>query len=623
MAWQLPGLPVRLSSSIRSCCALLALLALVLVAALPPGTPAAPDEAGGSLGQGGVTAARATVPLIVRERDPGSARAERLVRQLGGTVTHELPIIGGFAARIRADRLPRLLGSPAVQRLWPDGRIRMHGLTGGDGDGDDPKDHDPLPADRTWRKAIGLDRHRRGGEPSTVALLDTGITRTPDLDGRVLARVDLTEERDGYDRFGHGSHLAGVIAGNGEMMDGSAGGSSGGGYQGAAPTARLVSVKVANWSGATDVSVVLAGLQWVVSNRVRLGIKVLNLSFGTDSTQSYLVDPLDYAVERVWRSGILVVVAAGNDGELVSPTIRKPGDDPFVLTVGAADLNNTSRTGDDVVAPFSSRGTTAEGVAKPDLVAPGTSILGIRAVDSTIDRLRPAARYNRHYFKGTGTSQAAAVVSGVAALLYQEDPALRPDVAKAALLDTAQQYLAGQPGAGAGLVDAGAATAAVRRGAYRSHPANQGLRSSTGRGSLEASRRSLRAYTDLDGDGAPEPVAGEVDALGRVWDAAAWTAMSWTTATWPWSPWSRLVAEAPGWEVEPQGGDSWSGMGWDARSWSIKHWGGLGDDPSAWEIKHWGGLGDDPSGWEIKHWGTFGVDSSGWEIKHWGAESWS
>jgi len=613
MAWQLPGLPVRLSSSIRSCCALLALLALVLVPTLPPGAPAAPGQAGGRLLRQGSGArwSGATVSLIVRERDPGSARAERLVRQLGGTVTHELPIIGGFAARVRADRLPRLLGSPVVERAWPDGRIRMRGLAGAGGDGDDPEDHDPLPADRTWRKAIGLDRHYPGGDPATVALLDTGVTRTPDLDGRVLARVDLTEERDGYDRFGHGSHLAGVIAGNGEMMDGSAGGDSGDGYQGAAPTARLVSVKVSNWNGATDVSVVLAGLQWVVSHRARYGIKVLNLSFGTDSTQSYLIDPLDYAVERVWGSGILVVVAAGNDGELGPPSIRKPGDDPYVLTVGAADLNNTTRTGDDVVAPFSSRGTTAEGVAKPDLVAPGISILGIRAVGSTIDRLRPAARYNGHYVKGTGTSQAAAIVSGVAALLYQEDPALRPDVAKAALVNTAQHRLAGQPGAGAGLVDAGAAIAAVRRGTYRSRPANQGLRSSTGRGSLEASRGSLRAYTDLDGDGSPEPIAGEVDALGRAWDGAAWTATSWTPATWSWSPWSRLVVEAPGWEVERQGGDSWSGMGWDARSWQIKHWGSLGADPSAWHIKHWGALGEDPGAWQIKHWGSLGVDPSG------------
>ncbi len=612
MAWQLPGLPVRLSSSIRLFCALLALLALALVPAVPPGTPAAPDEARGwLLRHGGGAETGTALSLIVRKRDRGGTRAERLVRQLGGTVTRELPIIGGFAARLPADRLPRLLGSPAVQRVWPDGRVRMRGLAGDSDDGADPRDHDPRPADRAWRAAVGLDRlgrAGRAGRPATVALLDTGITRTPDLDGRVLARVDFTEEHDGYDRYGHGTHLAGVIAGNGEMVDGRAGGSRGGGYQGAAPTARLVSVKVSSWNGATDVSVVLAGLQWVVSNRARFGIRVLNLSFGTDSTQSYLVDPLDYAVERVWRSGILVVVAAGNDGEPGSPSIHKPGDDPFVLTVGAADLNNTRWTGDDVVAAFSSRGTTPDGVAKPDLVAPGTSILGIRAVGSTIDRARPAARYNRHYLKGSGTSQATAIVSGVAALLYQADPTLRPDVAKAALVNTAQRYLAGQAGAGAGLVDAKAAVAAVERRTDRSRPANQGLRRSTGRGSLEASRGSLRAYTDLDGDGAPEPIAGEVDALGRAWDAASWTATPWTPATSSRSPWSRLVAEAPGWDVERWGGDSWSGMGLDAESWQVRHW-----DVRHWDVRHW-----DVRHWDVRHW-----DVRHWDVRHWDSGTWN
>jgi serine protease AprX len=626
MAWQLPGIPARPSSPLsplRSCCALLALLAL-LVPFLPAaaGAGPAPGRGPASVGrsgqQGGEAAPGGMLSLIVRERDPASTQAEHLVAQAGGIVTRALPIIGGFAARVPAEHLSPLLGSPAVQRVWPDGPMRVRGLdragpAGAGPAGAGPGTHDSLPAETVWRTAIGLDRVGPGRHPATVALLDTGVTTTPDLGHRVLARVDLTEEHDGLDRYGHGTHLAGVIAGNGELADGRAGGARGGGYQGAAPGARLVSVKVASGNGATDVSVVLAGLQWVVSNRARFGIRVLNLSFGTDSTQSYLVDPLDFAVERVWQAGILAVVAAGNDGELGSPSVRKPGDDPFVLTVGAADLNNTSTTSDDTVAPFSSRGSTTAGVGKPDLVAPGVSIVGLRAPGSTIDRFRPAARDHGHYLKGTGTSQATAVVSGVAALLYEHDPGLRPDVAKAALLDTAQRHLADQPGAGAGLVDAAAAAAAVARGTYRSRPANQGLRPSDGRGSLQASRGTLRAYTDLDGDGTPEPVAGEVDALGRTWDAAPWTATPWTPATWSASPWSRLVAESPGRGTERWGGDTWSGLGHDARTWYIKHWGGLAEDPAAWHIKHWG----------IKHRGILADRPGPGSVKHWGAERWS
>src|SRR5206468_1531885 len=134
--------------------------------------------------------------------------------------------------------------------------------------------------------------------------------------------------------------------------------------------ADIVSVKVAGWNGSTDVSEVIAGLQWVYFNHGQYNIRVLNLSFGTDSTQSYSIDPLDYAVEKVWQSGVLVVVAAGNRGASGSQSINKPGDDPFVLTVGGADLKNTCSLFDDSLASFSSRGPTADGFSKPDLVAP-------------------------------------------------------------------------------------------------------------------------------------------------------------------------------------------------------------------------------------------------------------
>src|SRR5207253_3938343 len=173
------------------------------------------------------------------------------------------------------------------------------------------------------------------------------------------------------DRFGHGTHVAGIIAGSGAESDGH--------WAGVAPGAKLVSLKVAGPDGATDVSVVLAALQWIVSNRDAYHIGVVNLSFGTDGTQSYAVDPLDYAVERAWKAGIVVVAAAGNNGGLAGQEITKPGDDPYVVTVGAAATGDDPGNGDDTVAPFSSLGTTEDGFAKPDLVAPGISIASLRA----------------------------------------------------------------------------------------------------------------------------------------------------------------------------------------------------------------------------------------------------
>jgi serine protease AprX len=329
---------------------------------------------------------------------------------------------------------------------------------------------------------------------------------------------------------------------------------------------------VAGWDGATDVSVVLAGLQWIVANRDRYDIRVLNLSFGTDSTQSYLQDPLNYAIERVWASDILVVSSAGNRGP--SPgTVSKPGDDPFVLTVGAADVGLTAATSDDAVAEFSGRGPTRDGFTKPDLVAPGVTIVSNRALGSTIDVFRPAARVGQGYFKGTGTSQAAAIVSGIAALMFEASPALTPDVAKAALVGTANRSIASQAGAGAGLVDAAAAVNAAASGAYVRAPANGGLTASSGLGSLDASRGSFRVYADLDGDGSPEQVSGERDVLGKPWNPSAW----------------------------------WTGP-WSAPLWSGKHWGGM-----TWEGKHWGSSSWSVAGWDGKHWGG----------KHWGVESWN
>src|SRR5207244_7361959 len=135
-------------------------------------------------------------------------------------------------------------------------------------------------------------------------------------------------------------------------------------------------------NGATDVSVVMAGLQWIVTHRLQYNIRVLNLSFGTDSKQPYSIDPLDFAVEQAWRMGIVAVVSAGNVGG--SGTVTKPGDDPYVITVGAADLKNTGVVTDDTVASFSSYGPTQDGFAKPDVAAPGVTIVSARDTGSTI-----------------------------------------------------------------------------------------------------------------------------------------------------------------------------------------------------------------------------------------------
>lgn len=448
-----------------------------------------------------------------------------------------------------------------------------------DDDDLDLEAYDVLPPNEAWRESIGLESLEAGvdGEDIRVAVLDTGISQVTDLGDRVVSRVDLSPEGDGWDRYGHGTHMIGLVAGDGTISDGR--------WRGVAPEAEVVSVKVAGWNGATDVSMVLAGLEWVAANAPRLGIRVVNVSFGTDSSQKYSFDPLNHAVERLWRAGILVVASAGNRGP-GGAKIDKPGDDPFVVTVGAADIRGTASRTDDVVAPFSSHGPTGDNVAKPDLVAPGISLVSHRAVGSTIDQRRPAARVDDDYFKGTGTSQAAAVVSGVAALMFEADPSLTPDEAKAVLVGTAAPMV-GQGGAGAGLVDAAAAVAAVESDAFGGRPSNVGIVQATGLGSIDGSRGSYKPYTDLDGDGNAEQVSGEIDALGGPWDASSWAQQPWSVQTWAASPWAPFTVETPGWSVSGAPVGWWSGLGWDAESWVAKYWRDDAVDPDTWVAKYW------------------------------------
>jgi serine protease AprX len=492
----------------------------------------------------------ASLDVIVRESLPTSDAAERLVGSLGGRVTHELPLVDGFSAAVPANRLDVLARSDTVIRVWGDAPVRSESVSMGS--------YDTWPANTVWRHGVRVPQAQASGKPPwtgagvTVAVLDTGISNLADLGNRVLARVDLTPEHDGYDRYGHGTHMAGIIASNSAT------------YPGVAPGANLVSVKVAGANGATDVSVVIAGLEWIVAHKTQYNIRIVNLSFGTDSRQPYSVDPLDFAVERTWFSGIFVVVSAGNAGSSAG-TISKPGDDPYVLTVGAADLKNTLAAGDDVVAPFSSVGPTQDGFAKPDIVAPGVTIVSDLAPNSTVATAHPAAIVSGTYIKGTGTSQAAAVVSGAAALVLQAAPTFDPNRLKAVLLDTASKM--GLSGSGTGLIDVASAVKAVMANKAIA-PANAGFTPSTGLGSLEASRGSLHVYADPTGTGTWVAITGEKDVVGQLWDARSWSVRSWSSDAWLSSGWADLTATTAGWGTTAWSGRSWSGTSWDARSWS-------------------------------------------------------
>jgi len=512
------------------------------------------------------TGATASRPVVIVAQQGRESATRARVSELGGELTRDLPLINGFAARIPKSAVAALAAGGMVRSITPDTEVRVSSLARS------PLATDPateptsvypraLRADQVWQAG-------NRGQGVTVAVIDTGVTSSPDLAGRMVSVSDgllspstpcknLSGESSCNDSYGHGSFVGGVIAGDGT--------GSGGQYSGVAPGAKLLSVKVAGASGATDVSNVLAAIQWVVSYRSKYNIRVLNLSLSTDSTQSYLSDPFNYAVERAWDAGIAVVVSASNRGP-APQTISKPADDPLVITVGASDDRGTAGIGDDELPDFSARGTTLpDGLAKPDVVAPGSHLMSLRSVGSTIDQAFPASNSGA-YHRGSGTSFAAAATSGVVALMLSRHPELQPNQVKYALMQTARTLPASSDPrvVGAGAVDASAATLSPPAGA-----ANQGVIRGTGTGLLQASRGHVSVETTT----LPNTVVnGQLTAQLVLWDPLGyligWTPVSWTVSTWAVTP-LRPVRWDP---------DDWSGRNWGGRNWGGGDWQG-----STWE----------------------------------------
>jgi serine protease AprX len=399
--------------------------------------------------------------VVVRAADGVSlAAVSQLIQLTGGILGRPLPIIGGYAADVPNPALPTLAASALTQHLSIDrvvaGAMERTGATVGA---------------TVVRQQLGYD-----GAGVGVAIVDSGVAPAHDdltdpASGaqRVDRFVDLVNGGSAaYDDYGHGTHVAGIVAGNG--FD------SAGRRSGIAPGAHLISIKVLDGSGRGRMSDVIAALDYVVSHRDELHIRVVNLSIAAPVYESYTVDPLTVAAERTVRAGIVVVAAAGNNGRTAAGRdqyggITAPGNAPWVLTVGASSHMGTIDRGDDTVAAFSSRGPSAvDHAAKPDLVAPGVGIESLSNPDSAFYSTKAAYLLRGTvdsppfpYLSLSGTSMAAPVVAGTVALMLQANPALTPNEVKAILQYTAEDYPAYDPlTEGAGFLNAEGAVALAR-----------------------------------------------------------------------------------------------------------------------------------------------------------------
>ena len=365
----------------------------------------------------------------------------------------ELRIINGYAMTVPNRLLTKLANHPAVAGFHVDRPLATENyrtvLTTGA---------------KAVQTALGFT-----GAGVGVAVIDSGIVnwhddltnrnsrQYPYGDQRVSAFVDFVDSRpQPYDDDGHGTHVAGIISGNGY--------DSGGLRTGSAPDASLVVLKVLDVNGQGTISNIVAALDWVLANHTQYNIRVVNMSVGAGVTESYWTDPLTLAAKRVVDAGIVVVAAAGNKGKNAYGrpqygAIIAPANAPWVLTVGGTSTSGTPDRGDDVMAGFSSRGPTfIDWAAKPDLAAPGTSLYSLASPGSTLVNKHPNALLHgivptaeAPYLALSGTSMAAPVVSGTVALMLQANPSLTPNAVKAILQYTAEEregYKALEQGAG-------------------------------------------------------------------------------------------------------------------------------------------------------------------------------
>ena len=345
-------------------------------------------------------------------------RTDRLVKRHGLTIKKVLS--SGAVVRASRAALTALSNDPEVEALSGDGVVRSQMAVSTATTG----------AEAAWAGTVAS-LGSVNGRGIGVAILDSGIADHPALRDRVVASMNFTDsEDDGRDEYGHGTHIAGIIAARSFKN------SAEGAESGMAPAAHLINLKVLGADGSGRVSNVIEAIDWAIRYRKALGIRVLNLSLGAVPTQSYKDDPLGQAVKRAVEAGLVVVASAGNygindKGQLVYGCITSPGNSPYVITVGAIRTQGTADKGDDEVAPWSCKGPTLfDHIVKPDLVAPGSKIVSTAATGATLmtqfpDRLvdGPGAR---DYFSMSGTSMSSAFVAGAVALLLDGRGDLTP-----------------------------------------------------------------------------------------------------------------------------------------------------------------------------------------------------
>jgi serine protease AprX len=519
--------------------ALLATLVLTLVVPLGASAGPGPKSITAFVAPGLLTSAQSRPAdkfSVIVQGKGGNQAAHAVADVLGLSLktARTFSSIDGVAVDLTGAQIVTLAADKHVTAITADSRVRLSALSS---------------ANEKWPFVTGVTKYT-SAPAATIAVVDSGIDASrPEFAGRIAANVNLTSlpGNSSGDGRGHGTFVAGIAAG------------AMGGRGGAAPTAKIVSLDVMDDQGMAKTSDVIAAADWILANKAKYGIRVANFSLHSSVANSFMYDPLDKAVENLWFNDVAVVVAAGNYGNANGPSgvPFAPGNDPFVITVGASDTGRSVATFDDVVAPWSAYGYTLDGFAKPDLAAPGRYMVGPVPVTSTLYTERADHIVDTGYMELSGTSFAAPIVSGVAALILGKHPEFTADQVKGALmLGTKPMPRAGGLSAGVGEVNA------ARSLAYLNPPkANKGLNAfvvsnSGGNGKVfDAASWADKAKND----------ASWADAS---WADASWADASWSAASWADASWSDLSFASASWADTATAAASWADLSLASASWA-------------------------------------------------------
>ena len=580
------------------------------------------------------------VGVIIQKTAQGTG-VEELAARMGGAVTKDLSIINAFVAEMPAKDAVRLASTRGVRWVSLDAPVIPSG---------GPIDTATLR--NVYVKAVGADRvWNEGpaylqGQGVTVAVVDSGNCQSSN--GRVktcddllgpnnLTRVVATRSYDGgskgSDDFGHGSLIEGVIGGTGI--------GSGGKYMGIAPNVNLVSVGIADSLGKALTSDVIAGLQWVLVNKAAYNIRVVNLSLNSSLPQSYHTSPLDAACEVLWFNGVVVVVAAGNNG---AGTLYPPANDPYVITVGATDDKGTSSLDDDEWASFSAYGTDEAGAVKPDLVAPGKNLISIVPKNqSKIWKEHPRSYIgesasHEYYMRVSGTSFAAPVVSGAVALLLQDEPNLTPDQVKYRLKATANKGWAGYDAAraGAGYLDVYAAVHGTTTERANLGNVPQQRLAKMALIALWASYNGGRSIdwdlVNWDSVDAPPQRLAKMALIalwasnnggsGIDWDSVNWDSVNWDSVNWDSVNWDSVNWDSVNWDSVNWDSVNWDSVNWDSVNWDSVNWDSVNWDSVNWDSVNWDSVNWDSVNWDSVNWDSVNWDSVNWDSVNWDSVNW-